>query len=175
MGQQLVTTEHLIWEKWSDISLQKQIGWFNHWVVTLVADKPKRQWLCTMCFADYKRQLERKLPRLSYNHHVAVSNHWTSVQQQPRFCRYSDHWTSVRESPAFVKGIIFVKCDGSDSLTDVLWVVSCNVWFGLRLLMQLASSTKIHLTQSTLCGFSQQGEKFPVGPYCNWHAKWLLV
>ena len=46
----------------------------------------------------------------------------------------------MRESPALhAKSIIFVKCGGSDSLTDVLWVVSCNVWFGLRLLMQLAS------------------------------------
>ena len=56
-------------------TLQKQIGCFNHRVVNLVADKPKRQWLCTIYFADYIRQLERKLPRLSYNQHLAVSNH----------------------------------------------------------------------------------------------------
>ena len=55
--------------------LQKQIGCFNHKVVTLVADKQKRQWLCTIYFADYIRQLESKLPRLSYNQHLAVSNH----------------------------------------------------------------------------------------------------
>ena len=62
-------------EKKGPCSLQKQIGCFNHRVVTLVADKPKRQWLCTVYFADYIRQLERKLPRLSYNQHLAVSNH----------------------------------------------------------------------------------------------------
>ena len=39
------------------------------------------------------------------------------------------------------KSIIFLKCSCSDSLTDVLWVVSCKVWFGFRLLMQLASNT----------------------------------
>ena len=76
-------------------ALQKQIGWFNHRVVTLVAGKQKRQWLCTVYFADYIRQLERKLPRLSCNQHLAVSNHWTYVQQQPRSCRYTEHlWVS---------------------------------------------------------------------------------
>ena len=44
-------------------SLQKQIGCFTHRVVTLVADKLKIQWLCTIYDI---RQLERKLPRLSY-------------------------------------------------------------------------------------------------------------
>jgi len=44
----------------------------------------------------------------------------------------SNHWTSARESP---KSIILLKCSCSDSLTDVLRVVSCKVWFGLRLLM----------------------------------------
>ena len=39
---------------WLPAVLQKQIGCFNHRVVTLVADKPKRHWLC---FADYIRQL----------------------------------------------------------------------------------------------------------------------
>ena len=33
-----------------------QTGCFNHRVVTLVADKPKRQWLCTIYFAVYTRQ-----------------------------------------------------------------------------------------------------------------------
>ena len=54
------------------MTLQKQIGCFNHRVVTLVADKPKRR---TIYFADYIRQLERKLPTLSYNQNLAVSNH----------------------------------------------------------------------------------------------------
>ena len=54
------------------VSLQKQIGCFNHRVVTLVADKPKRQWLCTIYFADNWRG---SFPRLSYNQHLAVSNH----------------------------------------------------------------------------------------------------
>ena len=46
---------------------------FNHRVVTLVADKPKGH-ICVMYFADYIRQLAR-LPRLSYNEDLAVSNH----------------------------------------------------------------------------------------------------
>ena len=44
------------------IPLQIQIGCFNHRVVTLVADKPKRQWLCTLYFADYIRKAERSFP-----------------------------------------------------------------------------------------------------------------
>ena len=43
---------------------QKQNG-FNHRVVTLVADKLKRQWLCIVYFANCIRQPERKLPRPS--------------------------------------------------------------------------------------------------------------
>ena len=44
---------------------QKQIGCFNHTVVTLVADKLRRQWLCNVNFANCIRQPERKLPRPS--------------------------------------------------------------------------------------------------------------
>ena len=40
---------------------QKQIGCFNHRVVTLVADKLKRQWLCIVYFTNCIRQPERKL------------------------------------------------------------------------------------------------------------------
>ena len=31
-------------------TLQKQVGFFNHRVVTLVADKLERQWLWDVCF-----------------------------------------------------------------------------------------------------------------------------
>ena len=58
-------------------TLQKQI---NHWVVTLVAEELKRQQLCSVKFANCIRQPQRKLPRLSYNQDLAVSNHWTSVK-----------------------------------------------------------------------------------------------
>ena len=44
---------------------QKQISGFNHRVVTLVADKLMRQWLCIVHFANCIRQPERKLPRPS--------------------------------------------------------------------------------------------------------------
>ena len=47
---------------------QKQIGCFNHRVITLVGDKLKRQWLCIVYFANCIRQPERKLSRPSiYN------------------------------------------------------------------------------------------------------------
>ena len=39
--------------------------------------------------------------------------------------------------------MLLLKCSYSDSLTDVLRVVTCKVCFGLRLIMQLASNTKI--------------------------------
>ena len=52
--------------------IAKQIGCFNHRVVTLVADKLKKQWVCIMCIADCIRQLERKLPRLPCNQDLAV-------------------------------------------------------------------------------------------------------
>ena len=61
------------WFMSNSISLQKQVSCFNHRVV---ADKLKRQWLCTTYFADYKDNCRGSFPRLSYN---AVSNHWTSV------------------------------------------------------------------------------------------------
>ena len=75
-----------------------------------------------------------------YVSYSAVSNHWTSVAP---ICNNNHDLGDIVttehrwESPAFVKSIIFVKCGCSDSPTDVLWVVSCKVWFGLRLLIQL--------------------------------------
>ena len=56
---------------------QKQIGCFNHRlrVVTLVADKLKRQWLCIVYFANCVRQLERKLPRPYLVHKVTPILH----------------------------------------------------------------------------------------------------
>ena len=45
-------------------------------VVTLVANKVNKQWLCLVYFANCIR-------RLSYNLNLAVSNHWTSVKVTP--------------------------------------------------------------------------------------------
>ena len=54
-------------------TLQKQIGCFNHRVVTLVAEELKRQWLCIVYFANSIRRTERKLPRPSHvTNHVLV-------------------------------------------------------------------------------------------------------
>ena len=73
----------------------------------------KRQWLCII-FADCIRQLERKLPRLSYNQdlaHIVTTEHLTRVtpaciEEHPitnaLSCRYSIHWTSVKESPQVI-------------------------------------------------------------------------
>ena len=47
-------------------TVQKQISCFNHRVVTLVADKLRRQWLCNVNFANCIRQPERKFPRPVY-------------------------------------------------------------------------------------------------------------
>ena len=49
-------------------ALQKQIGCFNNGVVTLVAGKQKRRWLCTVYFADYIRQ-----PRGSFPNYLTTS------------------------------------------------------------------------------------------------------
>ena len=68
----------------SAATLQKQICCFNHRVVTLVADKLKkplvRLWLCiTNCIM----QPQSKLPRLSYNHDLAVCNHYERGHTSP--------------------------------------------------------------------------------------------
>ena len=52
-----------------------QNGCFNHGVVTLVADKLKKGWLYIIDFSNCLRQLERRLPRLSYNKDLVVSSH----------------------------------------------------------------------------------------------------
>ena len=44
-----------------------------HRVVTLAADKLKKQWLCIIDLADCIRQLERKLSRPSNNQDLAVN------------------------------------------------------------------------------------------------------
>ena len=38
-------------------SLKKQVGCFNHRVVTTVADKLKRQWLREVCFGTMQKQI----------------------------------------------------------------------------------------------------------------------
>ena len=50
-----------------------------------------------------------------------------------RYLAYIVTTEHLWESSAFVKSIIFLKYGCSDSLTDVLWVVGCKVWFGLGL------------------------------------------
>ena len=61
--------------KHSELLLQKQIGFLNHRVVTLIADKMQKQWLCIVCLDNCIRQPERKLPRPTYNQDLTVSNH----------------------------------------------------------------------------------------------------
>ena len=51
--------DHVLYRR---VRLQKPIGCFNHRVVTLVAEKLKRQWLCIVYFANCIRQPEWKLP-----------------------------------------------------------------------------------------------------------------
>ena len=51
---------------------------FNNWVVTLVADKLKRQWLCTVYFTN------------------CIRNQSYQTILQPRFCRYSNHWSCLK-------------------------------------------------------------------------------
>ena len=128
-------------------------------VVTLVADKLKRQWFCILYFTECIRQPERKLPRPSYNQDLTVSNHWMSwsgytyVYQRAKNNNY-DHADIVNTERVTTKASvrelatsfyhIFLKCSFSDCLTDVLRVVSCKEWLGLRLLMQLTSNAKIN-------------------------------
>ena len=55
------------------ISLQKQVGCFNHIVVTLVADKLERQWLQEVCFGmDVQRQSEMQQHNSSYISTIGV-------------------------------------------------------------------------------------------------------
>ena len=54
---------------WACTSLQKQVGYFNHRVVTLVADKLERQWLWVLK-TNYIWQHKRQLPSSSYNHNT---------------------------------------------------------------------------------------------------------
>ena len=75
------------------VSLQKQFGYFNHRVATLVADKLERQYSDFERFAlilktNCVRQPKRQLPSSSYNH-----NTLTALR------------TSVRESPACTKSM----------------------------------------------------------------------
>ena len=123
-------------------SLQKQIGCFNHRVVTLVADKLKKQWLCIVYSADCIRQLERKFNLQG----LAVSNHWTSVKGDLADRVTTEHlWVSS----AFIRFVM---------------------WFGLRLHMQLASNTKLHnhslTTHQYVCN---QGQwlKQPIFFFCS--------
>jgi len=67
---------------------QKIIGCFNHRVVTLVADKLKRQRLCIVYFANCMRQPERKLPRPSTTGSCRYSNHWSCIFERGHTCMY---------------------------------------------------------------------------------------
>ena len=57
-------------------TLQKQIVWTTEWLSWL-----QRSWRDrSVYFANCIKQPQRKLPRLSYNQDLGVSNHWTSVK-----------------------------------------------------------------------------------------------
>ena len=76
-------------------SQQKQIGCFNHRVVTLVADKLKRQWLCIVYFANCIRQPERKLPRPSTTLSCTYSNHRSCIIERGHTCMYIKEHTII--------------------------------------------------------------------------------
>ena len=136
---------------YTKLTQQKQIGCFNHTVVSLVADKQMRQWLCTVYFANCIRQPERgSFSDLLQPQSCRYSNYWSCIFERGHTSMYvKEHTiitiilqiiiaTFVRESPQKHHALC------SDSLTDVLRVVSYKVCFGLRLLMQLTSNTKIN-------------------------------
>ena len=113
---------------------KKQSDCFNHRVVTMVADKLKRQWLWEVhLLIAEDNHAEGKLP----NHH------WSCIFERGHTCMYQ----RACKNSYYLTGIVttehlhknhhksIMKCSCSVSLTDVLHV-SGKVWFGLRLLMQ---------------------------------------
>ena len=101
-------------------------------------------------FTNCITQPERKLP----------DHHWSCIFERGHTCMYhracnNNHYLAdivttehLRENHH--KIIIFLRCSCSDLLTDVMRVVICKVWFGLRLLMQLTSNAKNKLLITTL-------------------------
>ena len=77
------------------VTQQKQIGCFNHRVVTLVADKLKRQWLCIVYFANCIRQPERRLPRPSTTLSCTYSNHQSCIFERGHTCMYIKEHTII--------------------------------------------------------------------------------
>ena len=112
-------------------------------------------------FANCIRQPERKLPRPSTTWSCRYSNHWSCNIERGHTCMYIKEHADIVNS-----GEKFHFC--SDSLSVVLRVVSCKVWFGLRLLMQLTSNTKINfsLPLSLATRVTTQRLKQPIF-FCN--------
>ena len=83
--------------------------------------------------------------------------HWSCIFERGHTCMYqttcnnshslADIVTTEHLRENHHKNIIFRNAV-LVTLTNVLRVVSCKVWFGLKLLMQLTSNTKINLTTS---------------------------
>ena len=73
-------------------------------MVTLAADKLKKQWLCTIDLADCIRQLEKKLPRPSNNQDLAVNILYVfKVARSPVFLRSTNLESKLIEFFVFVK------------------------------------------------------------------------
>ena len=147
-------------------------------MVTVVADKLKRQWL--LLFICYLHKTTREEASKIGTRSCILERGHTCMYQ--RACHYlaslvprlsvpdfvSQLWRKIKavwqnpERRAWEQGYylaaivttehlwenhhksIFLKCSCSDSLTDVLRIVSCKVWFWLRLLMQLTSYANSH-------------------------------
>ena len=87
---------------------QKQIGCFNHRVVTLVADKLKRQWLCIVYFTNCIRQPERKLHFLQLllvdivtPDHASLKEITPACISKSMPCSHSNLWERITTKSSF--------------------------------------------------------------------------
>ena len=89
-------------------ALQKQVGCFNHRVVTMVADKLKRMWLDERFALEIRiKQPKGQLPSSSYNHNTLKTLR-----------------TSLIPSSGYKFLTATMKCICNDFFTDVLRAVS---------------------------------------------------
>ena len=143
----------------SFFALSCRVAWWHHitaktvltteWLPWLQTSCMKRQQLCIVYFANCIRQPERKLPRPSTTWSCRYSNHaliMHLLREHAIITPLSDIVTTEHLRENHHKSIIPVAVVVTPS--QMLWGLSasCKVWFGLRLLMQLTSNTKVYFS-----------------------------